>query len=196
MLGEIVPYRDENIVGQVCGLQGVLSLLKDIKKVFIPPIPRFVFGGCCANKTHASNTSAPEHSGKMLTEHTQQRHTITKILVDMKTTTFRVTDILCIFVTSHESLTDKARKLSTFTHKDNMHLTPTGYKLLAEELLLDCNSLAAKQHSAVKQTKAATSTPPSEEKFWRGFSTTQGVGRTSTTATFRRGGVRHHPNRR
>ena len=160
-----------------------------------PPIPRFIFGGCCANKTHPSNTTAPEHPAKMLAEHIRQRHTITKTLVDMKTTTFPVTDILGIFTSSHETLTDKARKLRTFTHKDNVHLTPTGYKLLVKELLLDCNMVTAKQHSAMKQSKAAT-VLPSEEISWRGFRTTRGIRRTSTQTARGRGGVHHYPYRR
>ena len=114
----------------------------------------------------------------MLTEHIRQRHTITKTLVDMKITTFRVTNVLGIFASSHETLTDKAQKLRTFTHKDNVHLTPSGYKLLADELLLDCNTVAARQHFVIKQSKATTILP-SEEKSWRGFRTTRGVGRTS-----------------
>ena len=113
----------------------------------------------------------------------------------MKTTTFPVTDILGIFTSSHETLTDKARKLHTFTYKDNVHLTPTGYKLLVEELLMDCNIVAAKQHSAMKQSKAAT-VLPSEEISWRGFRTTRGIRRTSTQTARGRGGVHHYPYRR
>ena len=134
MMGDVVASPDKALVGQVRGLVQVLDFLKDIKKVFIPPIPRFVFGGCCASKHHAPNTSAPDHPLKMITEHIRQRHTITKALVDSKATHFRVTDVLGIFAATHDSLTEKTRKLRTFTHKDNVHLTPAGYKLLAEEI--------------------------------------------------------------
>ena len=37
MLEEVVPSPDESIVGQVRGLQGVISSLKDTRKVFVPP---------------------------------------------------------------------------------------------------------------------------------------------------------------
>ena len=42
MMGDVVASPDEALVGHVRGLAQVLDFLKDIKKVFIPPIPRFV----------------------------------------------------------------------------------------------------------------------------------------------------------
>ena len=49
-------------------------------------------------------------------------------------------------------------------HKDNVHLTPTGYRLLAEEIVLDCNIILSKQQSTAKQLRNTTA-PPSEEKM-------------------------------
>ena len=124
--------------------------------------------GCCVTKHHAPNTTAPDHPVKMLTEHIQQRHTITKALVDSIASHFRVTNVLGIFTATHDSLTKKAHKICTFMHKDNVHLTPAGYRLLAEEIVLDCNIISSKQQSSAKQLRTPT-TPPSEEKMWRGF---------------------------
>ena len=195
MMGDVVPSPDETLVGQIRGLRPVLELMKDVKKVFIPPIPRFVFGGCCDTKHHAPNTASPEHPAKMLSEHIRQRHTITKAFIDSKTAHFRVTDVLSIFSSTHDSITDKARKFRTFSHKDNVHLTPAGYRLLAEEIVLDCNTISAKQQINAKQA-ASKPPPPSEEKVWQGFRTTRGVGRTSAVPQRGRGGYRHHPYRR
>ena len=194
MMGDVVPSPDEALVGQIRGLRPVLEILKDVKKVFVPPIPRFVFGGCCATKHHAPNTASPDHPATMITEHIRQRHTITKALIDSKTSHFRVTDVLSIYSSTHDTITDKARKFRTFSHKDNVHLTPAGYKLLAEELVMDCNIISAKQNSAKHAEPKPT--PPCEEKMWRGFRTTRGVGRTSSAPQRGRGGFRHHPYRR
>ena len=158
-------------------------------------IPRYVFGGCCATKHHAPNTTAPDHPVKMLTEHIRQRHTITKVLVNSKASHFRVTDVLGIFTATHDSLTKKARKIRTFMHKYNVHLMPAGYRLLAEEIAVNCNIISSKQQSSAKQLRTPTA-PPSEEKMWRGFRTTRGVGRTSAVPQRGRGGPHHHPYRR
>ena len=146
---------------------------------------------------HAPNTSAPDHPVKMLAEHIRQWHTITKALVDSQSTHFRVTDILGIFTASHDSLTKKARKICTFMHKDNVHVhpTPAGYRQLAEEIVLDFNIISSKQQSSAKHLRS-TPSPPSEEKMWRGFRTTRGIGKTSAAPQRGRGGPRHHPYRR
>ena len=172
-----------------------MPLLLGLIKMVIPPILRFVFGGCCASKHHTTNTSAPDHPAKMLAEHIRQWHTITKALVDSHTTHFRVTDILGIFSAQHDSLTKKARKICTFTHKDNVHLTPAGYRQLSEEIVLDCNIISSKQQSSAKQLRSTTASP-GEEKMWQGFRTTRGVGRTSAAPQRGRGGPRHYPYRR
>ena len=195
MIGDVIPSPDEALVGQVRDLRQILDFLKDTKKVFIPHVPGYVFGGCCATKHHAPNTTAPDHPVKMLTEHIRQRHTITKALVDSKASHFRVTDVLGIFTATHDSLTEKARKICTYMHKDNVHLTPAGYRLLAEEIVLDCNIISSKQQSSAKQLRTPNA-PPSEEKMWRGFRTTRGVGRTSAVLQQGRGGPHHHPCRR
>ena len=131
----------------------------------------------------------------MLAEHIRQWHTITKALVDSQATHFRVTDILGIFTASHDSLTKKARKIRTFMHKDNVHPTPAGYRQLAEEIVLDFNIISSKQQSSAKHLRS-TPAPPSEEKIWRGFRTTRGIGKTSAAPQRSRGGPRHHPYRR
>ena len=43
MMGDVVPSPDEPLLGQVCGLRQILDFFKDTKKVFIPPVPRYVF---------------------------------------------------------------------------------------------------------------------------------------------------------
>ena len=154
-----------------------------------------MFRGCCATKHHAPNTSAPDHPVKMLAEHIMQRHTIPKALVDSQATHFRVTDILGIFTASHDSLTEKARKIRTFMHKDNVHLMPAGYRQLAEEIALDCNIISSKQQSSAKHLRSTTA-PPSEERMWRGFRTTRCIGKTSAAPQRGRGGSHHHPYRR
>ena len=112
MMGDVVPSPGEALVGQVHGLKLILDFFKDTKKVFIPPIPQFVFGGCCSTKHHAPNTTSPDHPVKMLTEHIRQWHTITKALVDSKASHFRVTDVLGIFTATHDSLTKKHVKFA------------------------------------------------------------------------------------
>ena len=62
MLGEIVYTPDSFIAEQLVTLRSVLDSVKSNDKIFLPPIPRFAFGGCCENTSHAPNTLLPTHS--------------------------------------------------------------------------------------------------------------------------------------
>ena len=90
MLGEIVYTPDSFISEQVGTLRAVLDSVKNNNKIFLPPIPRFAFGGCCENTCHASNTRLPTHSTLALTEHIRQRNCIIKNITATNTQTFTV----------------------------------------------------------------------------------------------------------
>ena len=69
MLGEVVYTPDNFIAEQVATLRPVLDMVKNLDIIFIPPVPRFAFGGCCENTMHAPNTRTSSHSTFALTEH-------------------------------------------------------------------------------------------------------------------------------
>ena len=69
MLGEVVDTPDNFIAEQVATLRPVLNTVKNLDIIFISPVPRFAFGGCCENTTHAPNTRSSSHSTFALTEH-------------------------------------------------------------------------------------------------------------------------------
>ena len=69
MLGELVDTPDNFIAEQVATLRPVLNTVKNLDIIFISPVPRFAFGGCCENTAHAPNTRSSSHSTFALTEH-------------------------------------------------------------------------------------------------------------------------------
>ena len=88
MLGDVVYTPDSFIAEQVTTLRPVLDAVKNLDKIFIPPVPRFAFRGCCENITHSPNTHTPTHSSFALTEHVRQRNSITKHINDTKAKNF------------------------------------------------------------------------------------------------------------
>ena len=113
----------------------VLDSVKNLDITFIPPVPRFTFGGCCENTTHAPNTRIPLHSSFALTEHVRQRNSITKHITDTKTKNFKVIDLLGALTPAKNNQADRATALRKITHRDNVHLTESGYKLLAGKIV-------------------------------------------------------------
>ena len=80
LLGDVVYTPNDILREQVKSLSCFEINLKNRAKIFIPPIPRFVFGSCCSSDTHGTNTHTPLHPQHSLAEHTRQRHTIIKTL--------------------------------------------------------------------------------------------------------------------
>ena len=98
MLGEVVYTPDNFIAEQVTTLRPVLDSVKNLDKIFIPPMPWFAFGGCCealrTHQTHVARTKHTSHSFFALTEHVRQCNSITKHINDTKTKNFKVIDLL------------------------------------------------------------------------------------------------------
>ena len=195
MLGEVVYTLDNFIAEQVTTLRPVLDSVKNMDKIFIPPVPRFAFGGCCENTTHAPNTRIPTHSSFALTEHVRQLNSITKHINDTKTKNFKVIDLLSTLTPSQHNQSDKSSALKKITHRDNVHLTEMGYKLLVGkivEVAKEPKDRQPKQH----QQSPADPLNGREIILWGGFYITVSCGKKSELKALVKRGFSAHPYRR
>ena len=62
--GNITRATDKSIEETISGLRTALAVIDTQDKIFIPPIPRYMFGGCCADNSHVHNTKEPDHAKK------------------------------------------------------------------------------------------------------------------------------------
>ena len=194
LLGDAV-YTPDGVVREQVRLLGSLeTCLKGRAKIFIPPIPRFVFGSCCGNESHAQNTHTSTHPAHAIMEHTRQRHTIIKSLNSIGMTHHRVIDVMQNLNTDTDSQQNRIKSLKKYTHGDNIHLTVPGYSKLAENIVA----------AATAMTSSRTPVPNSitkglERTSWRGFIITTSYGaalRHHPDTNSRGRGGRHHPYRR
>ena len=195
MLGEVVYTPDNFIAEQVATLRPVLDTVKTLDIIFIPPVPRFAFGGCCENTMHAPNTCSSSHSTFALTEHVRQRNTITKHLINTKTKNFKVIDLLGTLTPAQHNQSDRAAALKKITHRDNVHLTESGYKLLAGKIVEVSKELKDRQLK-LRQQPPADPLVGREIISWGGFYITVGCGRKSELKAPMKKGHRAHPYRR
>jgi hypothetical protein len=149
-----------------------------------------MFGGCCADSSHAPNTKEPDHAKDTLTDHTRIRNKLKQCIITKGKTNTRILDVIGALAEDHHSPTDKIKALRIHTSSDNVHLTPQGYNLLAKAIT--STSFAAPL-SNTNTTQIRTSPAI---RNWRGFITTAGVGKTSAPISAGRAAVRHHPYRR
>ena len=177
----------------------MLASIKNHLKIVIPPIPRYIFGSCCNDTSHAPNIASPTHITTSLTEHIRQRSTIIRKLHDHKTQHFKVIDLLGTFSPTSASITDKGNGLKFHTHRDNVHLTENGYKLVANTIISEAKMLRDRVSPQSKPNSNSTGVKGSESRAWGGFFCTAGYGKTaSANIKLHRGGggQRHHPYRR
>ena len=161
---------DEILREQVRSLGSLEVTLKNRAKIFIPPIPRFVFGSCCDNSTHGNNIRTPLHPQHALAEHTRQRHTIIKTLNSTGITTHRVLDVIQSINKAQDTPFNRTSSLKQRMHKDNNNLTLDGYRLLADSIIATASTMTSRP--------AVTQGPPRgiEIIYWHGFTTTTRYG--------------------
>ena len=199
MLGEVVAVPDTFICEQVGNLGGLFSAINEHSKIVLPAIPRYVFGSCCKDTTHAHNTALPLHSTTAVSEHIRQRNTIIKKLHDARTQNLKVLDVLSCFSSTSSSIPEKCDDLKKVTYRDNVHLTERGYELLAENIVKEAKGLMEQQSPRGKKPERHSINIGQEIRSWGSFFCTVGFGKTAgTTHKMQRGGgaQRHHPYRR
>jgi hypothetical protein len=128
--------------------------------VIIPPLPRYLFGGCCALAEHCSNVAKPEQASKLLGEISGLRNCLKKHVAGLGIGNCRVLDTCCVTdcIPTADAQT-RVNALRTVTACDGIHFLGARYDWLVRNIL---NS-SEQPSSKVKQfTKA-------KQHYWRGF---------------------------
>ena len=185
-MGDVVFTPDTILKEQVKLVSSLESVCKNRGKIFLPPIPRFVFGSCCTTKTHGTNTRSSTHPAHAISEHIRQRHTIIKSLHSTGITNFKVIDILHSIRDGPDTEENRLTCFKKVTASDNVHLSPEGYAKIAT-----CIVDAAQQLTSRPRVQGG---PPRGVEIlgWHGFVTTTG----SPPDPARGRGMHHHPYRR
>jgi len=195
MLGDVVPTPETTLLEQMKLLDGVWASLQGVKKIVVLPIPRYAFGGCCANTTHAPNTHDPLHAETILAGHTKHRKIIIKALTDTGIRNMRVLDFVGIYCKNHESTEERIANLQNIYCEDNVHLVENGYTKLAQAITELAFSLGHNAPDDQRSIARRDVTVVAARKAWRGFVSTPSIGKVSS-GKFKRGGGRVHPYRR
>jgi hypothetical protein len=161
--------------------------------VVVPPLPRYLYGGCCRLAGHCSNVSKQDHPGKLLGEVTGLRNCLKQHIAGLGLVNCRVLDTCCVAsCTPTADLQTRVSALKEVTAKDHIHFTAEGYANLVQQVL---------------STRNPPQTTPShrldaKKYYWRGFRSTVGAISVAGSARSARGyhkahrTVHHHPYRR
>jgi hypothetical protein len=161
--------------------------------VIVPPLPRYMFGGCCKLAEHCANVMKPKHASKLLGEVIDLRNCLKKHVAGLGIGNCRVLDTCrvtdCI---PTADLQTRVGALRAVTAKGSIHFLGTGYNHLVRHVM----------HTPDQPNTNAKQPMEAKKHYWRGFRSP--VGANALAGNFRGGHahtrayrtMQHHPYRR
>ncbi len=146
---------------------GVFSVKKDSKLIVIPPLPRFLFSGCCSQPGHSVNVHKDGHAQKLLTDIIGLRNCLKKFVASLGLGNCRVLDSCCVTdCASTANITVRLDALRTVTANDRVHFSSVGYDNLVRNIL---------RENITRDVSGNNRQLSSKTHFWRGFHSTVGA---------------------
>ena len=135
MFGKVGVCTDNMLKNVVAKLVPLLGKLSSVSCVVMPPPPRYLKGGCCVEKTHATNAGQPGENAIMVEKLMHLRKLLRSELAGSTITGYWVPDIIESLLTpavgTAITITERVDKLTELFASDCVHLTSVGYTRLA-----------------------------------------------------------------
>ena len=176
-LGDISLDSDRSVSELIENLKPLFALAKKHFTVIMPPLPRYVFFGCCLDKFHSTNVGEEGYSAQILEATLHFRKLVKTSLVGNEDLgQFWVTDTLACLGTIPPTMPEKLNQLRACLGPDGVHLTEVGrmhlFNNLAKIILdMKSGSIGRPPKTAVA---AASSSVTGKTFYWRGFVSDRG----------------------
>jgi hypothetical protein len=129
--------------------------------IIIPPLPRYLFSGCCNHTNQCPNVGKPEHPGKLLTEVIGLRNCLKKHVSSIGIQNCRVLETCCVTdCIGTADINTRIEALKQVTAKDSIHFLATGYDNLVKHIMLTLARPACTTNRKHNTAKV---------HYWRGF---------------------------
>ena len=176
-MGDISLDSDRSVSELIENLKPLFALAKKHFTVIMPPLPRYVFFGCCLDKFHSTNVGEEGYSAQILEATLHFRKLVKTSLVGNEDLgQFWVTDTLACLGTIPPTMPEKLNQLRACLGPDGVHLTEVGrmhlFNNLAKIILdMKSGSIGRPPKTAVA---AASSSVTGKTFYWRGFVSDRG----------------------
>jgi len=161
LLGEATVADDGMIRGCINKLGPVLAKMCQKPTVLIPPLPRFVFGGCCKLKDHAAGSGTGDSPKNMIEKISHVRKIAKGGVQNLNISNWWMADTLGA-LGGEDALTE----LKHVTAKDNVHFTGTGYAKIGEEIKSCLAKITGRSRMQVERPTSY---------YWHGFNSPNGA---------------------
>jgi hypothetical protein len=197
LAGNVVTCAPSTFKKLVEGIIPIIACKKDSVGLVVPPLPRYIFSGCCDQKDHCPNITDPDHPRKMLADIICLRNSLKKIVSSHGLTNTRVLDSCCVTKCTGTANTEmRLAAIRDVMSHDGVHYLSEGYANLAD------NCVTAMEET-VRKCETAPVDSSQQKHFWRGFRSTVGAkvcvsvnsGRGNITRGSHRGANRGRPGR-
>ncbi len=192
--GEVRIIGKEGLGKLLDGLKKILDKVKSDLKVVVPPVPRYVFGGCCEKPGHATNVRSEGYAEKVVSEVQGVRKELKEGLLKRGIDKTWVSG--CLDFLDKETKEDQKSRVDSMRQlfqKDNVHLTVKGYANWADRLWEEGQD----RHRTLTRQRLQSNrgTGVQRKYFWRGFMSENGTVRNHQKPVFagRGRGRKYHP---
>jgi hypothetical protein len=142
---------------------------KNANIIVVPPLPRYLFAGCCKQTEHCANVGLPDHPSKILGDAIVLRNCLKKFVSGLGLGNCRVLDTCCVTNCIPTANADiRIEALKTVTAKDGVHFHGIGYENLVKSIMQTPTKSAPEQ-------QGSTTTGNTKIHYWRGFRSPVGV---------------------
>ncbi len=163
-------------------LENTATLLawKNSTCVVVPPLPRYIFSGCCPQKDHCTNVGKPNHEKLLLAEIVGLRNTLKRFVASLGTGRSRVLDCCCVAdCKTTANIDTRLEALRRVTASDGVHYQSSGYENIVKNIL-------GAQHSTKQMVNCSQR---HKLYFWRGFRSPIGSNTVMSAVNHNHGGA-------
>ncbi len=137
--------------------------------IVVPPLPRYLFAGCCKQTDHCANVTMPGHPNKTLGDAIVLRNCLKKFVSGLGLSNCRVLDTCCVTDCIPTANADtRIEALKAVTVKDGVHFLGPGYNCTVKHIMLIPSKSPAEQ-------SGSSTTGTAKVHYWCGFRSPIGV---------------------
>jgi hypothetical protein len=194
--GKVTVCPENNFIQILSALSPIFLSAQSNLKVILPPMPRYLSGGCCSNTSHSTNVRDEGFSIALLDKLTGLRGIMKKKLAELGTKNYWLLDGLgaLLGITPPELRSGNREVIGEVTEligPDNVHLTDTGKKNVG--MVVGRTLISLRDNKLGKSCSAIPSagTGAKSSHFWRGF--VSPVGLPPAPEQLQKKSFHHHP---
>jgi len=168
--GPIRLVDKQAVTGMIRKTLGLLKGSSDLTTVVVPPIPRYINGGCCEEKGHSLNVKDNNYAVDLINELRQVRKVYKTELTGGKS--WVLDPIGALIEKENTSSEEAVEELRSLYVEDNVHLNRLGYERLAKGIVNGINRAIT-----MSRNRDTSSTVSGTRALWHGLESERGARR-------------------